>query len=401
MAPAAPRGFSATPGRRPLYREQATENEGGAFSDRAIRELARAISAIADRSPRDEGHDYDYAPRKRYHLLELSKFSGKVEEYPLFRQNLQLCLERERFRDKKDEALFVYKHLEGQARDLVTHFMTPLSNESCAAVLARLERTYGREHDVDRLLIRKIYRLPKLTDLTYDSLVHMVTVIEAAIPALRRREPGELETVDGDRLSRLLGLLPPTDADLFYMHCLSGGLRPNLLSLVDYLTFRCQARKARLPLPSDRVTTIRTQRPRTKVLCAHTYEETEHQSSDNDNGTPVFAVQSNTREKRPSVRPPCSLCEDARHDLGYCPKFKLLNLDDKRKAVDTAKACSSCLNAGHFIKDCKRRKRCIHKGCTRSHHPLLHDDYQMRINFFDEVGGDYPSPAPSDSEDSQ
>ncbi len=114
-----------------------------------------------------------------------------MEDYPLFRQNLGISLERERFRDEKDKALFVYNHLEGPAKELVSHFMVPLSRESCAAVLSRLERTYGREQDIDRLLIRKLYKLPRLTDLTYDALVHMITVIEAAIPAMSRREPEE------------------------------------------------------------------------------------------------------------------------------------------------------------------------------------------------------------------
>jgi hypothetical protein len=204
----------------------------------STQDLVRLIQAV-NRETSDAGrYDYDYAPRRRYHLLELPKFYGKVEEYPLFRQNLGICLERERFRDERDKALFVYNHLEGQAKELVAHFMVPLSNESCKAVLARLERTYGREQDVDRLLIRKLYKLPKLADLTYDALVHMVTVIEAAMPAMARREPEELRTADGERLSRLLSLLPPNDADLFYMHCFSNDRRadlPNFVRLVPVL----------------------------------------------------------------------------------------------------------------------------------------------------------------------
>jgi hypothetical protein len=51
-------------------------------------------------------YDYDYTPRRSYYLLELPKFSGKLEDYPLFRlrQNLNICLERERFRDEKDRS---------------------------------------------------------------------------------------------------------------------------------------------------------------------------------------------------------------------------------------------------------------------------------------------------------
>jgi hypothetical protein len=358
-----------------------------------MEQLTRLITSITrDGGGSSHPYEYDYGPRRRYHLVELPKFSGRVDEYPLFRQNLNLCLERERFRDDKDKALFVYNHLEGQARELVAHFMSPLSAESFTAILARLERTYGREQDIDRLLIRKLFKLPKLTDLSHDNLVHMVTVIEAALPALSRHNPEELRSTEGEKLARLLNLLPPIDADMFYMHCEVNGDVPNLLGFVRYLTFRCQARKARLPLPSDKPLIHKLQKPRTKVF--YTQEEnTDNSDNEEDDPDQCFLAA------RPAERPPCSLCDDARHDFRYCPKFKLLDINAKRRAIDTAKACSGCLNIGHFIKDCKRKKECTHEGCTRLHHPLLHDDYQMRINYFDEVGGNFADPPPQESED--
>ncbi len=239
--------------------------------------------------------------------------------------------------------------------------MVPLSQESCKAVLARLERTYGREQDVDRLLIRKLYKLPKLTDLTYDALVHMITVVEAAMPAMARREPEELRTADGERLSRLLSLLPPNDADLFYMHCFSNDRRADLPNFVKYLTFRCQARKVRLPLPTERQASARPSKPHPKVFYQDTAPEDASEQVD-DEGNPVYLADTRSASRQ---RLPCPLCEDARHDFGYCPKFKELDIHAKRAAVDKIKACSSCLLAGHFIRDCRSKKRCTHEGCTR------------------------------------
>jgi len=51
-----------------------------------------------------------------FYLLELEKFSGNLEDYPVFKQGLLLCLEKERFRDERDKALFIFKHLKGVAR---------------------------------------------------------------------------------------------------------------------------------------------------------------------------------------------------------------------------------------------------------------------------------------------
>ncbi len=72
----------------------------------------------------------------------------------------------------------------------------------------------------------------KLSNLTYESLIHMITVIGATMPAITRREPEELRTTDGDWLSRPLSLIPPNDADLFYMDCFSNDRRSDLPNFV-------------------------------------------------------------------------------------------------------------------------------------------------------------------------
>jgi hypothetical protein len=255
--------------------------------------LVQLFTFVARSSSDSRRYDYDYAPQRRYNLLELPKFSRKVEDYPLFRQNLGICLERERFRDEKDKALFVYNHLEGQAKELVAHFILLLSQESCAAVLSRLERTYGREQDVDRLLIRKLYKLPRLTDLTYDGFVHMIMVIEAT---MARREPEELRTTDRDRLSRLLSLIPPNNADLFYMHCFSNNRRADLPNFVQYLTFQCQARKVRLPLPTDKLASTKPPKPRPKVFYQGA-DPDESNDQEDEKGNPVLLANAAQRQR--------------------------------------------------------------------------------------------------------
>jgi hypothetical protein len=181
------------------------------------------------------------------------------------------------------------------------------------------------------------------------------------------------------------------------MHCFSNDRRADLPNFVKYLTFRCQARKVRLPLPAERSASARPSRPHPKVFYQDAAPEDDSEQED-DEGNPVYLADTRSA---PRQRPLCTLCEDARHDFGYCPKFKELDIHAKRAAVDRAKACSSCLRSGHFIRDCRSKKKCTHEGCTRSHHPLLHDDYQMRINYFDEVEGEFPDVVRPESSDSQ
>jgi hypothetical protein len=82
--------------------------------------------------------------------------------------------------------------------------------------------------------------------------------------AFARQEPEELQTTDGDSLSRLLSLIPANDADLFYIHCFSNDQRADLPNFVRYLTFRFQARKV---FVQNRVAKI--QRSTEKSQCGH------------------------------------------------------------------------------------------------------------------------------------
>lgn len=117
-------------------------DESSLVTMKDLREIIEIL--LQDRKkPTEADSRYDYGPRSRFHLVELEKFEGKIEEYPTFRQNLALCLERERFKDEKDKALFILRHLAGSARDCVLHFTQPLTSESYATMLSKLDKTYG------------------------------------------------------------------------------------------------------------------------------------------------------------------------------------------------------------------------------------------------------------------
>jgi hypothetical protein len=77
------------------------------------------------------------------------------------------------FTSEKDKALFLYKNLEGEAEEQVSHLLRPLSDESFAAMLGLLDLLYGEEFDQDRLLVGKLNKLPKLTELNRDNTMFL------------------------------------------------------------------------------------------------------------------------------------------------------------------------------------------------------------------------------------
>jgi len=372
------------------------DGEDERLSGVSMGSLTRIVEAVLrasnNSSPRvsDSCH---YSSRKRYHLLELEKFSGKIEEYPIFRQNLSLCLEREHYQDERDKALFVLRHLEGNAKTLVNHLVRPLTDGSFRAIINKLDRTFGQEHELDRALIREIYRLPRVTELTPDNLIHMITVLEAALPAMARREPETLRLTDSDKLIRVLGLIPLVDRDFFFSHCTMTNQVANLMGFVQYLNHKFDMRKTTQSVSLTRTTVQPKVPPKTKPA------EAPRQRVYLTNPTPEDAPEGDKSgdeeedeidlklagDARPGPRFPCKLCEGP-HGLAGCEKFKILDIHGRRSVVNEAKACSSCLSPGHFARDCRRKRSCPVEGCDRSHHPLLHDDYVLKVKFFEELG---------------
>ena len=348
-------------------------------------------------TPVDESREWGCSYRSKEHLKELTKFSGSIEEYPAFCQHLNLCLERERFRDEKDKALFVYRYLTGSARDLVTHFIRPLGDDSCLSILNRLEWTYGGERNLDRLLIKKLHKLPKLTSFTLDSLIHMIVTIESAIPALLRREPESVTAEDGERFNRLLNLMPQIEIDFFLDFCLIRNRLQNLKGLLNFLKAKFEARRNNMPHDREKrqVTSCPTRPTKEKTtpgkyLYYQGEVESETDSSPEENvmtrkthSTVLKIGEPRSREK-PRTYGPCGKCGGS-HTLAKCQAFRELTLEEKRKVVREAKACIKCLHVGHFRRNCQVVGKCSHTGCKEAHHTLLHDDYVQQVKFFEEL----------------
>ena len=391
--------------------------EGLNISTMSLEELTRLVRSVIsseqsgrthcrqtsfDPPKQDDKWDwqYEYAPRGRFHLIDLDKFSGDVETYPVFKQNLLLCLERIKLRDTKDKALFVFKYLSGNAKDLVTHLIRPLTDDSYDNVIRQLDKAYGRGQDLDRILIRKIFGLPRLTELNLDNLLHMSSVLEAAMPALLRKEPVDTLAVDGDKLNWVVNLLPQTERDLFRVHCKIMNQVPNLKGFLHFLDDKHEERACMLPFRLDRsqrkAQAEKKRLGKTSYLANMTEKDTaradcssgEEDQEDRSARPTMKAEAASATPQKENRFGPCKCCEGP-HDLGFCEKFKNLSLEKRRRIVDLAKACSSCLMVGHFARSCIRRKRCPQEGCNMRHHPLLHDPRVAKIMFFEETGNGF------------
>ena len=373
--------------------------------------------------------------KRRHSLFKMKKFSGDIEMYPIWRQDLLICLDREAFTSERDKALFLYKNLEGEAEHQVSHFLRPLSDESFAGMMRTLDLLYGTEFDLDRLLVRKLSKMPKLETLTRDTLGKMIITLNAAIPALRRREPESLRSTNSDRLVQVLGILPQVDRTMFLFACRSQGLPANLQNLAahleDYLQIlketdrpkdgvRKEGPRIPKPAPARRRTVYLTQ-PRSDWEDWDSEEEIDIKLSNQEtqkappeptarraSQKPAVQTKQESRDDRPfpdrkprgdrpfpdrkprddRPLPACPLCRE-KHSLAFCEQFKAMSLDDKRDLVFKTRTCVACLFPGHYARDCKRAKKCSAPKCESLHHPLLHDKEIARMLYMEDYS-EYP-----------
>ena len=70
-------------------------------------------------------------------------------------------------------------------------------------------------------------------------------------------------------------------------------------------------------------------------------------------------------------KPCCKLCKGP-HYLNQCKRFRKYVYEDRIKFVNESKLCRSCLEPGHFAKNCSRKSLCKRPDCNGSHTTLLH-----------------------------
>ncbi|XP_053956165.1 uncharacterized protein LOC128861814 [Anastrepha ludens] len=68
----------------------------------------------------------------------------------------------------------------------------------------------------------------------------------------------------------------------------------------------------------------------------------------------------------------CPLCQE-QHKLQDCRRFLNAAVSNRWEFTKKHRACFSCLNVGHNMRNCRRKKLCLEEGCQRRHHSLLHE----------------------------
>ena len=78
-----------------------------------------------------------------------------------------------------------------------------------------------------------------------------------------------------------------------------------------------------------------------------------------------------TKMSVPAKKTLCTLCK-AEHRLIFCPEFKCMDVQKRKKFVCDNRLCEICLHYGHFKKSCRSPYVCTVQGCNKKHSSLIH-----------------------------
>uniref|UniRef100_A0A1I8M9U0 Ionotropic glutamate receptor C-terminal domain-containing protein n=1 Tax=Musca domestica TaxID=7370 RepID=A0A1I8M9U0_MUSDO len=110
------------------------------------------------------------------------------------------------------------------------------------------------------------------------------------------------------------------------------------------------------------------------LMCLHDMRATGQ--SKRSHNSKVQAHHSNSRIPEPPRSPRaskssnCLICQNQRHNLYDCPRFKSFTPADRYKVMKRHYICINCLRNNHEVKNCDSKRRC--SKCNKSRHTLLH-----------------------------
>ena len=213
-----------------------------------------------------------------------------------------------------------------------------------------MKSRYDRPRLIHQTHVRLILEAPPLKEGTGKELRRLHDIVTQHLRALKSMEYDP----SGPFITSILELkLDTTTLFEWQKHSQSKAEVPHYQELLTFIDLRAQASEgsATATAASKRVRNEPAPPKRTPAT-----------------GRSVASFASN----HDTVSSPCILCQNEKHPLYVCPKFKPLSHDQKVSLLRDNNLCMNCLSSGHFVKQCKSVHKC--RKCQRPHLTLLHVD---------------------------
>ena len=289
------------------------------------------------------------APFLKLEKVRMPQFDGELRKYPQFKGDFKKQVMTKT--QKSDAAYILRTCLEGEPARLVNSV-----DDDIDEMWQLLDEKYGDPAKVADVIIDGIKRFRILREGEDKRFIDFVTLVEDGY-----RDPKRLgletEITTTSSVSVIEKALP-ADIKRKWSELVSSRDSPvdkrnKFPSLLDFL----QSQRSAIEYESATLRATSNNPYHTKGAAHYAGSMTEEK-------------EENYKEPKPK----CLIHENGRHWTSNCRLYQAKTIDEKKNFLKEKRACWSCLKPGHRQRICRMRRVCGVNGCTRKHHPSIHEN---------------------------
>jgi len=301
--------------------------------------------------------------RPSIHLptIDIEEFSGSYEDWPTFRDLFLAVIGNNEDVSPVSKLFHLRNKTKDEAGKIVKRF--PLCEESFQLAWKALSDRYENKRLLVDSQIKKILTVPLATTEDGDAIKKILVTISDALETLKAHK---IPVADWDPILvyTTSTKLPEATLALWEQSLSSRQDLPKWSDMESFLKTRLEV--------VERITHIKGPKPKASQSQKSNFSgnrSNNYSYHKNDSKSQVFHTEGEKEGPKPKLS--CACCKQD-HKLTKCPKFKGLELSEKKKLVAKHKLCMICLAKSHSTQECKSKFSCQHckKQC---HNSLLCD----------------------------
>ena len=298
-------------------------------------------------------------------LEEPSVFQGDLLKYNRWAKSFDAFISKRKWPTASSKLFYLEKYTDGDARELIEHYLTRNSEQAYIEAWKDLNQTYGNSYLIAQAYKKKLFTWPKITNRDNVGIKKLANFLKQCL-AMREENPhfGFLE--ECDRNQDIVKNLPDYMALRWNNKVTEYQLShdqvfPPFSRFVEFMVFESHS-------ANNPVTSQNALKSVSNVESSAKSDQSKPKSKSNQS-----AVSHKTdAESDSSKKKCCPHCKSDNHMyMSKCADFKSLSVEQRFSTVKTLKACNRCLSADHYLAKCTRDWKC---GVCKSssHHTLLH-----------------------------
>ncbi|XP_036325117.1 uncharacterized protein LOC118738300 [Rhagoletis pomonella] len=294
-------------------------------------------------------------------LFPLPAFDGNPEDWPLFYANY-IDTTAEFSYNNRQNLMRLQKALQGNAKRAVTSML--IYPDDVPKVMKELEFNFGRQYLLIRAQLQKVQQFPSIHDNRLDQVLEFSNRVRN-MAAFFKSAKCEHHLLNPTLLEQLISKLPPSKQFEWSKYAANILPFPTVESFADWL--------------SDLAKVVSIMPGVADISLRHSQPPSSTKHSTNYSRQLTSGAGSARRMFHSSEEQPVCFCCSQSHLVTNCCKFESLDCAAKWSLVKQHRLCFGCLQKGHGLSTCRRRKTCDINGCRRMHHKSLYQELRTNV----------------------